>query len=132
MEQQTNQWLKQTLLWQRIIVIGLGFTWLSSLVGVISQPFFWYDTPDIGELIVSLLAAIVFLSWGGLAIWRLYKNIQSTQKYLTTQQSIHWQEAMQQQYHFWKHFVLMALVGILFLLVTIAFLIVLFAGMGQQ
>lgn len=128
MDNQTNQWLKQTLLWQRIVLIGLGLLWLGSVLGVVIQPLVWLSPPDIGEFAIALLAYIIALGWSGVGLWRLHKSIQSTQKYWETKTSIHWQEAMQHQAQFWKHWVLLVLIGVLLILLFFAFLLLLFAS----
>lgn len=128
MEQQTNQWLKQTLFWQRVILVGIGFSWVLSVLAILSELFFIYKRPDIGELVFVLLCSIIGLVWTGAVVWRLHKSIQSTKQYWETQRSLYWQEAMQHQYHFWKHLVLMLLLGFTLMLLFIAFILFLFAG----
>ncbi|MGH1336956.1 MAG: hypothetical protein ACRBFS_12600 [Aureispira sp.] len=128
MKDQTNYWLKQTILWQRVVLVFFGLIWLLSCLGAIAPIFYSYGGSDVGELLFGMLIGGGSFGWTGYIVYQLYKNIESTKGFMGSHQSIHWQEALQYQKNFWKHLCLILLIGVALSVLGGAFLLLLFVG----
>lgn len=127
MTNQAHSWLKQTILWQRFILIFIGLAWLSSFFAFLSLFFSSYIGAG-SEIIISMLIGAGSFVWIGYVFYQLFQNIQETRAFLETNNNIHWQEAMQYQRNFWKHLCLMMLVGFCLFILLIAFIFILFTN----
>lgn len=117
MDTSVKQWLRKTVLFQSILLVGFSLIWLFFMVLIALETGYY--------AIWKLALAASILGWIGYVIMQLYQNIEATNAFRTTEQTIDWQKAMQHQLTFWKHVTLISLLYLLWSIFLIVAVLVL-------